>query len=183
MWLSTWEFWKSLHRMWGAVVIVLTNANVVHTIWLMCRPDTMLTRKQLYACHVNALQMGLSQTSAMKMASVIARKVLWVRNVKYVQMATGDSPLMVVMVSVQWCLYKYSSDLLTLQYVTVSMMEQTDCTFVMLLMDNVCVQKVLVVPSVHNVKVWVISSLKMAHVMVCVYLYIPPYLFIIGYDL
>ena len=61
----------------------------------------MLTRKQLYACHVNALQMGLSQTSAMKMASVIARKVLWVRNVKYVQMATGDSPLMVVMVSVQ----------------------------------------------------------------------------------
>lgn len=57
--------------------------------------------------------------------------------------------------------------LLLLQNVTASMTGQTEYTYAIILMDSVFVLKGSVVPGAHNVKVWVISSLKMARVLVC----------------
>ena len=45
-------------------------------------------------------------------------------------------------------------------------MGQTKYTSAIILMDSVFVLKGLVGPGAHSVKVWVISSLRMAHVMV-----------------
>lgn len=48
----------------------------------------------------------------------------------------------------------------------VSMMGRMEYIYAMLLMGGVCVLKVLVVPGVHNVRAWVISSLKTVHAVV-----------------
>lgn len=65
----------------------------------------MFTHKTIHASHVIVLKVAPFQSPAMKMANVIARKGLLVRSVKHVPMATGDSLLMVVRVSVWQCLF------------------------------------------------------------------------------
>ena len=45
-------------------------------------------------------------------------------------------------------------------------MGQTEYTYAIILMDGVFVLRGSVGPGAHNVKVWVISSLKMAHATV-----------------
>lgn len=68
---------------------------------MLHRLDITLTHKIILACHAGVQKMVLSQAPVMKMATVVARMALMVKNVTDVLLATGGSLPMVAGVSAQ----------------------------------------------------------------------------------